>query len=207
MEELIFASNNKGKIRELQSSIGSSIRIISLKDAGIDIDIPEPFDTIRKNASEKSRVIFGLTGKNCFSEDTGLEVDALHGAPGVHSARYAGEQRDVAKNNERLVLELAGEINRRARFRTVISLRLNQSEYLFEGIAEGTIEVQPLGAEGFGYDPLFRPLGAVRTFAGMSMDEKAQYSHRRKAGDKLVLFLNKLRESLLQASEKQKDTL
>jgi len=207
MEELIFASNNKGKIKELQSSIGSSLRIISLKEADIDINIPEPFNTIRENASEKSRVIAALTGKNCFSEDTGLEVDALNGAPGVHSARYAGDQRDAALNNQRLLNELSGENNRKARFRTVISLRLNQSEYLFEGVAEGSIETQPSGIEGFGYDPIFRPLGAVRTFAEMSIDEKAQYSHRRKAGDKLVLFLNTLRESLLQASEKQNDTL
>ncbi|MEO6915886.1 MAG: RdgB/HAM1 family non-canonical purine NTP pyrophosphatase [Chitinophagaceae bacterium] len=198
----MFASNNKEKIKELQSSIGSRLKIISLKEAGIEIDIPEPFETIKENASEKSRVIMELTGKNCFSEDTGLEVDAVNGSPGVNSARYAGDQRDPAMNNQKLLTEMSGSVDRRARFKTVISLRLNGMEYFFAGIAEGTIEHQPTGTEGFGYDPIFRPLGANRTFAQMCRDEKAQYSHRRKAGDKLVLFLNKVNESPLPASEK-----
>ena len=207
MEELVFASNNQHKVQELQASIGSAIKIISLKEAGIDIEMEEPFDSIRANAAEKSRVIKALTGKNCFSEDTGLEVDALNGAPGVHSARYAGESRDAVLNTEKLLGELKDNDNRKARFRTVISLRRDNAEYIFEGIAEGTIGTEPRGEEGFGYDPVFIPLGSKKTFAQMSMDEKAQYSHRRKAADKLVLFLRSHHLPQLQAIENENKTL
>ena len=189
MQELIFASNNDHKIRELQASIGDLVRITSLKAAGIIREIEEPFGTIRENASEKSRVIFELTGKDCFSEDTGLEVDALNGEPGVHSARYAGEERSDRLNIEKVLTKLQNSQSRKARFRTVISLRLEGTEYIFEGLAEGSIVTEPVGDKGFGYDPVFLPLGSSQTFAQMDMNQKAQYSHRRKAGDKLVAFL------------------
>lgn len=189
MKELIFASNNTHKIEELQASIGGLVKITGLKAAGIHRDIEEPFNTIRENASEKSRVIYELTGKDCFSEDTGLEVDALNGSPGVHSARYAGEERSDKANIEKLLANLSNAASRKARFRTVISLRMNGQEILFEGVAEGSIGENATGENGFGYDPVFFPLGSNRSFAQMTMNEKAQYSHRRKAGDKLVAFL------------------
>lgn len=187
--QLIFATNNAHKISEIQSAIGSGIEIITLQQAGIDIDIPEPHDTLEANASEKSRTIHGLTGKNTFSEDTGLEVEALNGEPGVKSARYAGDNKNSKQNTEKLLQNLAGHANRRARFRTVISLIWDKKEYLFEGICEGEIISTPRGTQGFGYDPVFVPSGSGKTFAEMNMTEKNQYSHRRKAADKLVDFL------------------
>jgi XTP/dITP diphosphohydrolase len=189
MQELIFASNNDHKIRELQASIGNLVKITSLKAAGIVREIEEPFETIRENASEKSRIILELSEKDCFSEDTGLEVDALNGEPGVHSARYAGEERSDRANIEKLLTKLQDAESRRARFRTVISLRLNGAEHIFEGLAEGSIVNEPVGDKGFGYDPVFLPLGSSQTFAQMDINQKAQYSHRRKAGDKLVAYL------------------
>ncbi|MDP4248335.1 MAG: RdgB/HAM1 family non-canonical purine NTP pyrophosphatase, partial [Bacteroidota bacterium] len=186
---LLFATNNQHKVDEIQNAIGRSIEVISLRQAGIDIDIPEPHDTLEANASEKSATIYRLTGMNCFSEDTGLEVAALQGEPGVHSARYAGEGRSFGKNIEKLLHNLEGCRDRRARFRTVISLILEGKEYLFEGICEGSILDKPAGDKGFGYDPVFVPFGAGRSFAEMTLAEKASYSHRRKAADQLVAFL------------------
>ncbi|MDP4253511.1 MAG: RdgB/HAM1 family non-canonical purine NTP pyrophosphatase [Bacteroidota bacterium] len=189
MNRLLFATNNQHKVDEIQNAIGRSIEVISLRQAGIDIDIPEPHDTLEANASEKSATIYRLTGMNCFSEDTGLEVAALQGEPGVHSARYAGEGRSFGKNIEKLLHNLEGCRDRRARFRTVISLILEGKEYLFEGICEGSILDKPAGDKGFGYDPVFVPFGARRSFAEMTLAEKASYSHRRKAADQLVAFL------------------
>ena len=189
MKQLIFASNNDHKIKELQASIGNLVEITSLKAAGIIREIEEPFETIKENASEKSRVIFKLTSKDCFSEDTGLEVDALNGEPGVHSSRYAGDERSDKANIQKLLAKLQGAGSRKARFRTVISLRLDGAEHIFEGVAEGSIATEPVGDKGFGYDPVFIPLGSSQTFAQMDINQKAQYSHRRKAGDKLVAFL------------------
>lgn len=189
MIKLIFATNNAHKVREIQAAIGAQIRVISLQEAGIAIDIPEPHDTLEANATEKSRTIQQLTGENCFSEDTGLEVDALHGEPGVKSARYAGEDKAFDKNIEKLLTKLGDAPNRRARFRTVISLLWEGQEYLFEGICEGTIIGDKRGKEGFGYDPVFVPEGSTRTFAEMSLTEKGGFSHRKKAADKLVSFL------------------
>jgi XTP/dITP diphosphohydrolase len=163
--------------------------VISLKQAGIDIDIPEPHDTLEANASEKSRTIHQLTGQHCFSEDTGLEVEALNGEPGVKSARYAGEDKAFDKNVEKLLSRLGNQENRKARFRTVISLIWEGREWLFEGICEGTITREPAGTGGFGYDPVFIPTNGNRTFAQMTMAEKNELSHRKKAADKLVLFL------------------
>ena len=194
--KLIFATNNQHKVEEIQAAIGNDLEIIPLKQAGIDIDIPEPHDTLEANASEKSRTIYQLTGTPCFSEDTGLEVEALNGEPGVKSARYAGEDKAFEKNIDKLLNKLGSADNRRARFRTVISLIWQGKEWLFEGICEGTINREPYGAGGFGYDPVFVPTGSSRTFAEMTMAEKNECSHRKKAADKLVLFLqNQVKET------------
>lgn len=187
--QLIFATNNAHKVEEIQAAIGGSLNVISLHQAGIDIDIPEPHDTLEANASEKSRTIHRLTGSNCFSEDTGLEVTALGGEPGVKSARYAGEGRDFAANIDKLLHKLEDKTDRRARFRTVISLILDDKEHLFEGICEGRILAAPAGTGGFGYDPVFAPDGDTRSFAQMTMQEKGDYSHRKKAADQLIAFL------------------
>ena len=189
MKELIFATNNQNKVFEIQSAIGDSIRVVSLTGAGIDIDIPEPHPTIEANASEKSQTIYKLTGKDCFGEDTGLEVEVLHGEPGVKSARYAGEDKNFERNIERLLTNLRRAKNRAARFRTVISLIYEGKEFFFEGICDGQIIDNKRGSQGFGYDAVFVPSGSKRTFAEMDIVEKNQFSHRRKAADRLVLFL------------------
>ncbi|HEY6901425.1 MAG TPA: RdgB/HAM1 family non-canonical purine NTP pyrophosphatase [Puia sp.] len=187
---IIFATNNAHKVEEIQAAIGNSLEIITLRQAGIDIDIPEPHDTLEANATEKSTTIHKLTGgAHCFSEDTGLEVAALDGEPGVKSARYAGEDRAFEKNIGKLLNNLAGQPDRSARFRTVISLIWNGKEYFFEGICNGRILPAPTGEGGFGYDPVFVPEGETRSFAQMSLEEKNRYSHRRKAADQLVAFL------------------
>ncbi len=187
---LIFATNNQHKIDELQAAVGQQLQLITLRQAGINIDIPEPFHTLRENAAEKSRVIHELTGKDCFSEDTGLEVDAIGGAPGVHSARYAGEGKSSGDNIDKLLGALAGLSERSARFHTVISLLLNGRSYFFEGICEGNILTSGKGIAGFGYDPVFVPLGSEKSFAEMSLEEKNIFSHRKKAADQLIRFLH-----------------
>ncbi len=192
MHTIIFATNNQHKVEEIKKVVGNNVNIVTLADAGIDIDIPEPHDTLQDNASEKSQTIHRLTAQNCFSEDTGLEVEALNGEPGVKSARYAGDERNFQGNIDKLLLNLAGKQNRAARFRTVISLIWEEKEYFFEGICNGRIVDDQKGAQGFGYDPVFVPDGSNKTFAEMSMDEKNAFSHRRKATDKLVAFLNSL---------------
>jgi len=189
--KLIFATNNENKVREIRHVLGKDIEIVSLREAGITIDIPEPFETLEENARTKSQTIARLSGENCFSEDTGLEVEALNGEPGVRSARYAGEGNSFEKNIEKLLFRLGGSTNRKARFRTVISLILADREFSFEGICEGEITLYPAGKEGFGYDPVFKPAGAGKTFAEMSLEEKNTYSHRKKATQKLVAFLQK----------------
>lgn len=189
--ELIFATNNKHKVAEMQLAIGNHFRLITLAEAGIRQEIPEPHDTLEANASEKSFTIHRLTGKNCFSEDTGLEVPALHGAPGVHSARYAGPEADPVLNMEKLLDALQGNPDRKAQFRTVISLIWNGTEYLFTGICPGRIAPHRAGSNGFGYDPVFIPEGSQNTFAEMDAAEKNTYSHRRKAAEALIAFLKK----------------
>jgi XTP/dITP diphosphohydrolase len=189
---LIFATNNAHKVSEIRLALPCGFDIISLAQAGINQDIPEPFETLEANAEEKARVITALTGGDCFSEDTGLEVSALDGAPGVNSARYAGEDRSPAANTEKLLRELEGRSDRSARFRTIICLCLQGTYHQFEGICTGTITRASTGSGGFGYDPVFIPDGGDgRSFAEMTMAEKNQFSHRRKALDKLVTFLNK----------------
>ncbi len=190
MKNLIFATNNQHKVDEIRTVIGSYFTIQTLQEAGIDIDIPEPYNTLEENASTKSKTIFELTKENCFSEDTGLEVEALNGEPGVKSARYAGEGRNFQDNIDKLLLNLNNQTNRKARFRTVISLILNQQEYLFEGICEGNIITEQKGLSGFGYDPIFIPLGSDKTFAEMTMQEKNVFSHRKKATQQLIDFLS-----------------
>lgn len=190
--KLIFASNNQHKLEEVRAIVPAGLEIISLKEAGIDVDIPEPFETLEENAKEKARVIYDLTQSDCFSEDTGLEVYALGGEPGVKSARYAGEDKSFEKNIDKLLSKLEGIEDRRARFRAVITLIAGGKEFLFEGLSEGSILNQKRGQEGFGYDPVFVPDGSAKTFAEMGMAEKSLYSHRKKAMDKLVVFLNNL---------------
>jgi XTP/dITP diphosphohydrolase len=190
--KLIFATNNQHKVEEIRFVIGDQFEILTLKEAGIDIDIPEPHDTLEANASEKSRTIYKLTGTSCFSEDTGLEVNALNGEPGVKSARYAGDIRSFDQNIQKLLTNLADKPDRKARFRTVISLVIDDKESFFEGICDGRIIKEKKGSAGFGYDPVFVPDGSSQTLAEMSLAEKTKYSHRRKAAEKLVAFLTHL---------------
>lgn len=194
--ELIFATNNEHKIDEIKAVLPKDFTLLTLNQAGINIDIPEPHDTLEDNAAEKARAIYQVTGKACFGEDTGLEVEALNGAPGVHSARYAGEERKDDKNIEKLLQTLQNEDNRSAQFRTVICLVLNDQEYFMEGICKGIITTETKGSAGFGYDAVFKPDGTDKTFAQMNRQEKNQYSHRGIAADKLVVFLNRTRISL-----------
>lgn len=194
--KLIFATNNQHKVDEIRSVIRNSfLEIITLKEAGIDIDIPEPFNTLEENASNKSRTICEMKKTDaqvigCFSEDTGLEVEALNGEPGVKSARYAGDEKSFDRNIEKLLTQLEGTTNRKAKFRTVISLIIHRNETLFEGTCEGTIEYGRKGERGFGYDPIFVPNGSIHTFAEMNIEEKNKFSHRKKATDKLIAFLS-----------------
>jgi XTP/dITP diphosphohydrolase len=189
MDTLIFATNNQHKVDEIRKVLGNIFDVITLKEAGITIDIPEPHDTLEENATEKSKIIYSLTGKDCFSEDTGLEVETLNREPGVKSARYAGENRSDSHNIQKLLSNLLNENNRKARFRTVISLIREGKEYQFEGICEGIIIKEQRGEKGFGYDPVFIPNGSEKTFAEMNIDEKNKYSHRKKATEKLINFL------------------
>jgi len=194
MHTLIFATNNQHKVNEIQSLVGSDFKIIPLNEAGIDIDIPEPHDTLQENAFEKAITIFNITNQNCFSEDTGLEIMALNGAPGVKSARYAGDGRDFQANIDKVLFHLKDIENPTAQFRTVICLLWNdevnglQTHY-FEGICKGHIAKAMHGEKGFGYDPIFIPEGSTKSFAQMSMEEKNKYSHRQKAVTQLFEFL------------------
>lgn len=190
--KIIFATNNAHKLSEVQAVLGSEFELTTPQQCGITEDIPEEQATLEGNASQKSHYLYDRTGLDCFADDTGLEVEALDGAPGVHSARYATDGHDFAANNRLLLKNLADKKNRQARFRTVISLLLNGHEYLFEGVVEGRIAEQESGIEGFGYDPLFIPDGCIKTFAEMSTDEKNKVSHRARAVRKLVDFLHNM---------------
>jgi XTP/dITP diphosphohydrolase len=186
---MIFATNNQHKANEMKNILQDRFHIKTLKEAGIFIDIPEPFHTLEENAREKSRVIQQLTNEDCFSEDTGLEVEALNGDPGVRSARYAGEDCDFKQNIAKLLDKMGGMPQRKAQFRTVISILMKGGEFQFEGVCKGVITNQEIGENGFGYDAVFIPDGSDKTFAQMSMDEKARFSHRKKATEKLIDFL------------------
>lgn len=218
---LIFATNNKHKLQEVQKLLPASINLVTLADAGIYADIPETADTLEGNASLKSRFVFELTDLNCFADDTGLEVEALNGAPGVYSARYAGEKCSFADNVNKLLHEMQNKDNRAAKFRTVISLMLDEKEYFFEGVVDGEITREVHGTDGFGYDPIFKPhppyppkggltdpqavAGQAQwqtppfggqgglTFAEMTLEEKNQISHRARAVEKLVAFLKSVK--------------
>ncbi|HOW41613.1 MAG TPA: RdgB/HAM1 family non-canonical purine NTP pyrophosphatase [Bacteroidales bacterium] len=187
--KFVFASNNDHKIKEIRSILGDSHTALSLRELNIFDDIPEEEPNLEGNALAKARYIHRLTGMNVFADDTGLEVDALGGLPGVKSARFAGENKDFSANIDKLLAMLGSNNNRKARFRTIIALILNDNEYLFEGIVEGTIIDERRGSEGFGYDPVFIPSGKNRTFAEMELSEKNTISHRGRALEKLRKFL------------------
>lgn len=189
MNNLVFATNNPYKLKEILNVIGNKFNVLSLKDIHCTEDIPETAETIEENASLKSTFIFNKYNFDCFADDTGLEVDILNGKPGVHSARYAGEGKNSDDNVNKLLTELDGKKNRKARFKTVISLIIKGKEYLFEGIVNGVIIDQKRGTEGFGYDPVFIPDGYTKTFAEMSLEEKNKISHRSQATNKLIEFL------------------
>lgn len=188
--KIVFATHNAHKVSEVQAVLGSEYQLVTATEAGISEEIPETQPTIEGNALQKARYVYEHTGLNCFADDTGLEVETLNGAPGVYSARYAGEHVSYADNNKLLLKNLAGCQNRKARFRTVIALILDGKEHLFEGRVEGTIATEPHGEGGFGYDPLFIPEGSQLTFAEMSPEAKNGISHRGRAVAKLVAFLH-----------------
>jgi len=190
MMELVFATNNSHKLKEVQSVITSEINIKSLKDINCFDDIPEMKDTLEGNAIDKARYVYKKYGINAFADDTGLEVEALDGMPGVLSARYAGEEKSSEMNMDKLLAELKGVKNRKARFRTVVALIIDNREFTFEGIVEGQIIDNKRGDEGFGYDPIFLPNGYDKTFAELNLKEKNEISHRARAVSKLVSFLN-----------------
>jgi XTP/dITP diphosphohydrolase len=189
MRELLLASSNPHKIEEIRQVLDGLWQVKGLREIGFEEEIPETGATLRENAQIKALFLHEKTGMNCFSEDTGLEVDALSGAPGVHTARYAGEQRSPEANMARLLSALEGRSDRRARFRTVVALIWEGQTHFFEGVAEGHIATERLGSGGFGYDPVFVPEGESRSFAQMESHEKNAISHRAKAVEKLVAFL------------------
>ena len=189
-KKIVFATNNAHKLEEIRRIVGDSLAVLSLSDIGCNVDIPENEETLEGNAMAKARYVKEHYGYDCFADDTGLEVEALGGAPGVHSARYApGTSHDSQANMARLLQEMKGEENRRARFRTVIALIQGSEETMVEGIVEGEILTEQHGESGFGYDPIFRPIESDLTFAQMSADEKNLISHRGRATAKLLKIL------------------
>lgn len=189
MEQIIFATHNKHKLEEVKKLLSDKFKILSLNDIGLHDEIPETGFTLKENASQKSHYLVQRFSQNCFADDTGLEVDALNGEPGVFSARYAGENATYEQNVKKLLAELKGIKNRKARFKTVISLIYNNKEYFFEGVVEGQILTEKKGTKGFGYDPVFVPNGYNQTFAEINTELKNKISHRGKAVQKLVRFL------------------
>ena len=187
--KLVFASNNKNKIKEIQALVPPTIQIVSLEDIGCFEDIPETANTIEGNAILKANYVTKNFGLNCFADDSGLEVDALNGEPGVCSARYAGEPKNDDNNTDKLLLNLNGKSNRKANFKTVICLNLNGKQQLFTGIINGTITHEKIGTNGFGYDPIFIAEGHSKTFAELTMEEKSKISHRGLAVQQLIDFL------------------
>lgn len=190
--QIVFASSNKNKIFEMQSMLPNAIKILSLEDIGCLEDIPETADTIEGNAILKANYVSSKYGCDCFADDTGLEVEILNGAPGVYSARYAGEQRSAEDNMNKLLTALVNKDNRNARFKTVIALNINGIQKLFTGVAEGEITIKQSGDGGFGYDPIFKPKGYEKTFAELSLEIKNEISHRGKATKQLLDYLTKL---------------
>jgi len=192
MTKLVFASHNENKIKEVKKILENQFEILSLTDINCFEDIPETAETIEGNAILKANYVTQNFGLNCFADDSGLLIDALNGAPGVYSARFAGEPKNDSNNLNLALTKLQGITNRKAHFKTVIALNLNGEQHLFEGIIHGNLTTEPIGENGFGYDPIFIPEGFTKTFAQMSMAEKANMSHRGKAVKKLVAFLNNL---------------
>ncbi len=191
MRKLVFSTNNEHKLEEVRAKLGKYYQVISLKDLGDDTDVPETGDTLEENAMIKADYLWNTYQLNCFADDTGLEVEALDNAPGVYSARYAGEHKSSEDNVAKLLKDLEGKENRRARFRTVIALIMGGKRYLFEGKIEGVITTAPKGTSGFGYDPVFQADGYDKTFAELTLEDKNNISHRAKAVEQLVLFLRK----------------
>lgn len=192
--KLVFATANQNKAKEIQLLIPDVIEILSLNDINCKEEIPETQDTIEGNASQKAFYVFEKYQHNCFADDTGLEIEALGGKPGVLSARYAGEAKNANDNMDKVLSEMKGMSNRKARFKTVISLVLNGKELQFEGLVNGTIMLQKRGGSGFGYDPIFLPDGSDKSFAEMDLSEKNTISHRARAIDKLVKYLSSLND-------------
>lgn len=191
--QLVFASNNKNKIKEIQELLPASIEILSLESIGCHEEIPETANTIEGNAILKANYVTEKYGYNCFADDTGLEIDALNGEPGVYSARYAGEQKNAEDNMDKVLNALNNNNNRTAQFKTVIALNINGDQQLFTGIAKGQITTEKSGNQGFGYDPIFQPEGFQETFADLSLETKNKISHRGKATQLLISFLNELK--------------
>jgi len=191
MIKIVLASNNKNKLKEIQQMIPKNYEIVSLMDINCFEDIPETSNTLQGNALQKAQFVYDNYNLNCFADDTGLEVDALDGQPGVYSARYAGSECSAEDNMIKLLKELEGEENRSARFRTVIASIIDGNVNYFEGIVEGEITKEKSGGEGFGYDPIFRPIGHETTFAQMSLEDKNEISHRGRALRKFNHFLSK----------------
>jgi XTP/dITP diphosphohydrolase len=189
---IVFATGNPNKVKEVNELLDDGIKIVSLEAIGCQEDIPETQPTIEGNALQKARYVVENYKVDCFAEDTGLEIEALNGEPGVFSARYAGEQRDSEANMALVLEKLANQNNRKAHFKTVVALSLNGKEYLFEGIAKGEISIKKDGEKGFGYDPIFIPEGFDKSFAQMTSVEKNAISHRGKAINKLKKFLNEI---------------
>lgn len=188
--KLVFASNNKHKMEEAKHILPSAIQLLNLQDIGCLAELPETHETLEENAIEKAAFLYQHFKTNCFSDDTGLEVEALQGAPGVYSARFAELNKTYQDNNNLLLEKMKDVLNRKARFRTVVALILDGKQYLFEGIIHGSILEKPTGEQGFGYDPVFQPEGFTQSFAQMSLEEKSRISHRKVALKKLADFLN-----------------
>jgi XTP/dITP diphosphohydrolase len=187
--KLVFASNNKNKIAEIQHQVGSQFEIVSLENIGCFVDIPETAETIEGNAILKANYVTKNFELPCFADDTGLEIEVLNNEPGVYSARYAGEQKNAEDNMNLVLLKLAFETNRKAQFKTSIALNINNQQYIFEGVVKGEITLKKSGNQGFGYDPIFQPEGFSTTFAEMSLEQKSEISHRGIAMQKLIDFL------------------
>ncbi|MGV6860235.1 MAG: non-canonical purine NTP diphosphatase [Putridiphycobacter sp.] len=190
--KLVFATQNKNKVKELKQLLPDTIDLLSLIDIGCTEDIVEDALDLKGNATLKSKYVFDTYNLNCFADDTGLEIEALNNEPGVYSARYAGPDKDSEKNMDLVLAKLEGQSNRKARFKTVISLIIDGKEWFFEGIVNGVITHQKSGKKGFGYDPIFQPDGYKRTFSEMDISEKNKISHRGLAVKKLIHFLNDL---------------
>ncbi len=193
MIKLIFATHNQHKLKEVQALLPTTIQLLSLTNINCTQEIPETASTLEGNSKLKADYITKNYGYDCFADDTGLEVEALNGEPGVYSARYAGLDYNAEANMQKLLANLKNNTNRKAQFRTVIALNLNGKQYLFEGICKGEVLTQKQGEQGFGYDPIFKPEGFEKSFAEMTLEEKSGISHRGRAVGELVSFLSSLR--------------